>query len=345
MVAFVICLGISYLGGFIAKKLKLPASFLLGGIIAVGAFSVLTQKAYCPKEINYLLQILSGLVIGSNITIKEIKGLKNIVLPMVFILVGLLLNNLLVGTLIHFASGIDILTALISSIPGGITESALMAGQMGADVPTVALMQLCRLIGSLLVFPLIIKFLTRKDSVLEEVIIEKEVKKPFSVNHLILSIIVAFIGGFIGYFLNFIPASLLVFSMIAVAIFNISTGNATCPRSFKKGIQGLSGVYVGCKVTMATIMGLKTLIIPIIILLLGFFVINTLIGLAASKLLKQDKGKMLFCCIPAGASDIALIASDMGYDSPDIAVFQLARLVTCIVIFPQVIKLFASLFM
>lgn len=113
MLAFVICLGISYLGGFIAKKLKLPASFLLGGIIAVGAFSVLTQKAYCPKEINYLLQILSGLVIGSNITIKEIKGLKNIVLPMVFILVGLLLNNLLVGTLIHFASGIDILTALI----------------------------------------------------------------------------------------------------------------------------------------------------------------------------------------------------------------------------------------
>jgi len=55
------------------------------------------------------------------------------------------------------------------------------------------------------------------------------------------------------------------------------------------------------------------------------------------------KGIAMFCMIPAGVSDIALVASEMHYQSPVIALLQMVRLLSCITIFPIVIKLFVLL--
>lgn len=340
MVEFVLSLCVSFIGGFLFKKMRVPAPFLMGGIIFVGFFNIFFEIAFCPKWMNLVLQVLSGLVIGVNIRSDYLKQLKKILLPMVFILFGLLLNNLFVGTVLFFTTRLDLATSLISSIPGGITESALAATQFGADVPTVAIMQLSRLVGSLLVFPLIIKYLTRNEKALNEGI-EKEIEvKQFSTSDFLLSLLVATLCGAIGYFIPGLPTPLLVCSIIGVAFFNIKTSKAVCPKNFKKMVQVLAGLYVGVRISMDTVIGLKTLIIPVCILLLGYFVVHTSIGLLTSRIFHQDRGKMLFCTIPAGASDIALVASDMGYNSPDIAVFQMVRLLSCIIIFPSIIKIY-----
>jgi uncharacterized membrane protein AbrB (regulator of aidB expression) len=62
-----------------------------------------------------------------------------------------------------------------------------------------------------------------------------------------------------------------------------------------------------------------------------------------SRVTGLNKGVSLFSAIPAGASDIALVASEMHYQSPAIALFQLVRLISCMTIFPIVIKLFVLL--
>jgi len=45
----------------------------------------------------------------------------------------------------------------------------------------------------------------------------------------------------------------------------------------------------------------------------------------------------LLASMPAGASDVALIAADMNMNIPELAVMQLVRLITAIALFPQLI--------
>ena len=51
----------------------------------------------------------------------------------------------------------------------------------------------------------------------------------------------------------------------------------------------------------------------------------------------------MLAATPAGATDMALISSDIGVEDPDLVVIQILRMVCVILIFPQVISLIVSL--
>ena len=46
---------------------------------------------------------------------------------------------------------------------------------------------------------------------------------------------------------------------------------------------------------------------------------------------------------PAGASDMALIASDLGVDNPDVSFIQIMRMITVVTVFPHIINLVVHL--
>ena len=51
----------------------------------------------------------------------------------------------------------------------------------------------------------------------------------------------------------------------------------------------------------------------------------------------------MLAATPAGASDMALISGDMGISNPDLNVLQIIRMVTVVLVFPQVIYFIVSL--
>ena len=46
---------------------------------------------------------------------------------------------------------------------------------------------------------------------------------------------------------------------------------------------------------------------------------------------------------PAGASDMALVAADMGITNPEVSVLHVLRLITVVTVFPHVLSAFARL--
>ena len=51
----------------------------------------------------------------------------------------------------------------------------------------------------------------------------------------------------------------------------------------------------------------------------------------------------MLAATPAGASDMALISGDMGISNPDLNVLQIIRMVTVVLVFPQIIYFIVSL--
>lgn len=344
MLYFLITILISLLSGFIAKILRIPSPFLIGGILGVSIFNILTANATSLGFNKFFLQVISGSFIGSTLGKVELINMKAIILPSFFMIIGMMIVNVFVGTLIYFVTPMDYLTALLSSIPGGVTETTLMAESMGAVVSSVAMMQLVRSIGSLIIFPILIGLLIKNqnDNILED----NKYNKTYPRKRIraFLTLIIGTIGGLLGYFFPSIPASPMVFSLILVSFFNILIFECEIPVSLKRVAQIFTGTFVGTKVTVDTIIAIRFIILPLLILMISYLFFHSLLGLILSKIFKINKGVMLFSCIPAGASDIALIASDYNCKSSYIAIFQIIRLISSIIIFPVMINFVATNF-
>ena len=105
-------------------------------------------------------------------------------------------------------------------------------------------------------------------------------------------------------------------------------------RKYKQYVQVLAGSLIGLSITMDTIRNLKNIILPTITLIVGYIVANFIISYLMAKTRKIDRISAMFASSPGGASDMALVASEIGGDSPKIAVLQIIRLVSCYIIFP-----------
>lgn len=151
---------IAFIGGIIGIKVKIPAGALVGAMISVAIYNIYTGKGEIPYNFKLLSQIVVGGMIGLNFTIDSVQQIKKIILPSVILVVGLTVFSLLLGFIIHKISGIDLITALFSSAPGGITDMTLISEAYGADITKVALLHLMRLVTVITIMPLAIKVFT-----------------------------------------------------------------------------------------------------------------------------------------------------------------------------------------
>ncbi len=69
---------------------------------------------------------------------------------------GLLVLNITAGFLIYAVSPLDLVTSLMAVVPGGISDTPIIAATMGADAAKVAIMQVVRQILGIGTFPALI---------------------------------------------------------------------------------------------------------------------------------------------------------------------------------------------
>lgn len=74
-------------------------------------------------------------------------------LPAVILVVGYFLNCVLTGYLLHRLFGISRREGMLSVSPAGATEMALISADLGVCSADLIVLQICRLIGVMAVFP------------------------------------------------------------------------------------------------------------------------------------------------------------------------------------------------
>lgn len=152
---------IAIIGGLIGMKLKIPAGALIGSMIFVAIFNICCEKGELPANFRVVAQILVGGLIGLSFSRESLIGLKELIGPAILLTVGLLVFCILLGYLISKFTGMDLMTALFSSAPGGLSEMTLISEAYGADISKVILLQLTRMILVITVLPFIIGFLSK----------------------------------------------------------------------------------------------------------------------------------------------------------------------------------------
>lgn len=339
-----ITLLIGIIGGTAALKLKIPAGAILGSTISVALFGIFSGKSVFPQEFNIIAQIGAGIFIGARIYKKDIMELKTMIRPAVIITVSMSLFSILMGILINANSDIDLITSLFASAPAGITDITLISLDFGADTSIVAVLHFARLISIITIMPGFIKYFVSKtgkalknDNLCKDLSVTVDTDDSLF-NRTVYTLIAGTIFGYIGY-LSGIPAGTLSFSMIACAMYNIITSKAYVPVNMRKFIQFLGGTFIGAKVTMEQVTGMKELLPVILIIIIGNILLTFVLAFIMTKYSNLDITTALYSSSPGGLTDMCIIASEMGADASKVATLHLVRIFSIIVLYPLVIKL------
>lgn len=343
MINLLITLVVGAAFGFLFYKLKVPGGYMVGAVVAVAAINIIWGAGYMPKDSKTLVQIIAGAFIGCSMEKSDVRRLPKIIKPALIMLLAFLLLNLITGFIIYLVSPLDLVTSLMSTVPGGISDTPIIAAGMGADAPKVAIMQIVRQVLGIGVIPSLVvlydKRRKRGDTAIREANKEKREKsKTKSWQALTVTLIVAAIFGVIGKWSGF-PSGSFVFPIIAVLILKLKFDFAFLPKWMKQGAQVLSGCYIGSVISMKDVIDMRHLLLPLVIIVVGYIANCFGTGILISKTCGFSRKEAMLITTPAGASDMALISSDIGVENTDVVILQVVRAVVVMTLFPQIVHL------
>ena len=336
----------AFIGGLLLQKLRLPGGMLLGATAAAAIVNLYTPYGYSPVPIKVIAQILTGAYIGCVMSRQDVQQLPKVIRPLIAVMIGFFTMNIAVGYVYKATASVDLVTGLFCATPGGISDTPLLAMDMGASVSKVAAVQFVRMAYGMAVLPGIVvladKVLAPKLGLPSlppdgpEVIERK--KASFHRKYTTITLMIAAVGGVFGKVTG-IPAGTLVFALVATLIYNLKTEKGSAPVPLRRAAQVLSGGCIGVKITWAEVYEMKSLIFPMLVMLLAYTLFCVGMGIFLAKRYRMGLREAMLANAPAGASEMTLIAADMGVFSSKLLVIQISRLLIVLTIFPQLFTL------
>lgn len=133
------------LGALAGRWLKLPSPTFLGPFLMMLALSwSLPYQFHLPESVFALGMLLVGLSIGVRFDVPMARKLGRVALIETALVVALIGICLGLGYLFHLWTGVDTMTAVLGSTPGGMDVMVVSALQLGADPGLVLAMQMTR---------------------------------------------------------------------------------------------------------------------------------------------------------------------------------------------------------
>lgn len=345
LLKFLLTVLIASLGGFLGKKLHFPGGLLVGAMVFVAAFHLLTGMGKFYSGVRVVLQIFSGAMVGSRIGKEELRDMKSLWKAVLVLIASMVLLDLAFATLLSLFAGLSFETSLFAAAPGSSQDMTIMSADFGADVGMVAILQVCRLILIYLFIPPLIRFLDRRET--GQITEKKKAaaqREGLSVwrKSLFLMLLAGTAGGMILYFLK-VNAGAMIGSMIGSTLYCVKLGKQRYPKLLKSVLQILSGAYVGMRLNREILSEPQKLLFPVLVMLFGIFAFTFLTSALIRRLAKTDRCTAMLASTPGGIQEMSLLSDELGADTPKVAVMHTARNMSVVLLFPLLIQALISL--
>lgn len=331
--------------GLLVMKCKVPGGMLVGAIIGAAALNIATGQAFIYPQTRVVAQAMTGAYIGCMMTREDVRHLPRLIRPYLVVLASLLALNLAMAAVFYRTTDLDLLTCLFCAAPGGMSDTPLIAMDMGADSSVVAVMQFVRMLFGMACLPTVI--------MLSDRLIEPEAARELD-GHAVqshagmkdrptlrgfLPTMCAAVAAAILGKLSGIPAGAMSAALIVTSALNLSGKCPGMPMWLRWVAQVISGCCIGSGITRGQIVQMKQLALPAAALCLGYMVCCVGMGIVVSRLFHIQLREAMLTLSPAGATEMALIAADLGVESADLVVLQICRLVGVTLLFPQIFNM------
>lgn len=147
-------------GGLLLYFLRVPAGALVGAMLGTALSQAITGKRVCvPSYLKKTIRVIMGCYIGLGISLEGIKSFGEIFLAGILVIAGMLLLPVFITLFLHKVYGWKTTEAFLSSLPAGLSEIGMNAEDFKADPVVVTTIHLFRLLGILVLIPLVLRFI------------------------------------------------------------------------------------------------------------------------------------------------------------------------------------------
>lgn len=150
--------------------------------------------------------------------------------------------------------------------------------------------------------------------------------------------VAAGLGGYVAYVLH-IPLPWMVGAMLAATLISLGANTPPPPRLARLGGQITIGASVGLNLTPDALQSIVQSAVPILVSALLTIAIGTVIGLLQARIMRTDRATAIFSTVPGGPEEMAVAAQSYGGTGGPVALAQTFRLMSIIIVFPQIILL------
>jgi len=160
-----LAVAVAAIGGWLGVRFNLPAGALVGAMIVGLAPGLLGIGPLAwPPFVLAGAYLLLGSRVGSRFDRAIMRRLWTLLPFVLGFIVALSLVCAGIGWVLARATGLDLLTALLATSPGGIDAATIAALDTGANVTMVASIQMARLLLMVLVGPFIVRRLVARSA-------------------------------------------------------------------------------------------------------------------------------------------------------------------------------------
>ena len=152
---------IALLCGWTGRALGVPGGAIAFSMVGCAAYNIRSGRGYMPLRLRQFVQVFAGALIGTTVGRTQVRQMLELWDAVLLAVVSFLIMGLLAAVIISRWTDMDLVTALFACAPGGLTDMALIAADLGADSTKVAGMQMLRLVSVIALYPTIIGWLVR----------------------------------------------------------------------------------------------------------------------------------------------------------------------------------------
>lgn len=154
-------LGLGLLGGFLGAKLKIPAGALIGAMLTIILFKMITKVHWeIPKGFTFTLQVFLGIMVGASFQPELMQAMKKIAIPVVISCVVLVGTGVLLAVIFTRLGLLDFGTAYLGTSPGAMSALIVLALESQAQPMLVICFHFFRVVFVILTAPLIFKWIS-----------------------------------------------------------------------------------------------------------------------------------------------------------------------------------------
>jgi membrane AbrB-like protein len=158
-------LGLGLAGAFLALRLHVPTGDLIGPIVVIGTVNVFwAGPGPLAEGFRTAAMLFIGMAVGTQVSRESLRLLRHAALPAAAVIATLVSAGLALGWGLSQVTSLDLVSALLTAVPGGASTMPAVAHDLGGDMRLVAALHLTRQLIIFILVPSVLSFLLRRRS-------------------------------------------------------------------------------------------------------------------------------------------------------------------------------------
>ncbi|HWR39531.1 MAG TPA: AbrB family transcriptional regulator [Patescibacteria group bacterium] len=330
---------VALLGGALFALLHLPLPWTLGPMAAVILWSEIRHRPVIwPIQLRQAGMVALGYVMGSPFTPEAGRQIWG-QLPIMATATGLTVAfSLIMGWFTARQTGISLPSALLGSVPGGLSQMAVLCEEIpGTDRAVVTIMQTIRVLSVVFFVPfLALHGLAGDNGVNVAAALGQSAAATWEVTAIFGLAVV--LGVAISFRLR-LPTPFMLGPVLGTAAVGLSGLPAPhLPAGIVVAAQLLVGAYMGSGIRLDNLRQMKALLPSVLLGVAGILGCSLALGYGLSVLTGCSVVTGFLSTAPGGIGEMGLTAILVGADLSTVITYQLFRLLTILLVVPAVLK-------